>query len=389
MKKVLLFVVFISLFISGCSKSTDSGGGGYNDDNDNPTHTVTPTMELLSSDIVYDFFITREMDVASDGEGGFYFMDWHNSGAPEQQIILWNGDEFTATGLTPSWFIDAMGFETGFGEFDDISTDGEGNLYIIINFESDGQYLSIFYKERGSETIYYFADTDAMASIISSAGLSMGGVNSVKTRMQVTEDKNLWLVACDTEDNLAIIYMDTGGDEIQVSSWTMSETDYWSFYDNFKLGLGNDGDLLLTDCEHGTVWRCDPQTGPEPYISLENFPQTMSAFTELDDGSLVFASNYVTDIDITFIHDGYGDIVEVITGIFAEGYDRLFYALPSGDGWELFYWDASDIVETMGRDGIPLFWHFHIDPFDGKILLCDEEYGDVYKLEFNVQPVLF
>jgi hypothetical protein len=380
--RAILALVFV-FSVLGCGKDSDknpTGPGG--------TRQVQLSVAPVVSGIDEAFSFMEAMDFALDGQGGFYFMDWTDPGYPEQQIFQWKRGEFYATGFTPSAILEAMGLTTAAGWFEDMDTDASGRLYFLLSYIHQSHYKALFYVDFEEQEIGYVIPPDVFTAILRSAGLTMDAYYSVKMRMLVTNEGDVWMIAADDKDAAAVILLEAGGSQVNVKHWPLPDFPHLNFYTDHKLGLGRNGDLLITDCRHGVLWRVTAQAGPNPYISLKNLPSTISGFCETPDGALVFATNFVLDIEVTFIHDGMGDEVEAIWSVFADGVDRLFYLIPKGGGFEAYVWDTSDLIQRFVQEGgSPEFWQFWLDPNDGSIWVADVAgvRGDVYCMTFQVE----
>jgi hypothetical protein len=367
----------------GCGKD-----GGKNPAAPGNTVPVRLTITPVASGIDEAFFFMTPMDLAPDGHGGFYFMDWDDAPGVEQQIFGWRNGEFYATGLTPSAILEAMGLTSAVGDFQDMDADGSGRLYFLLSYLDEQFQKALFYVDFEAEEMGYVIPPDVFSAILRSAGLTMDLYHYVRMRMLVTNEGSIWMVAADDEEKAAAFLVETGGSQVNVKHWPLPDSLSLYSYGDHELGPGRNGDLLITDRRHGILWRVTSQGGPAPYISLKGLPSTVSSFCERPDGALVFATNVDWDTGWISVGGDVGYVVDVIRGILADGTDRLIYLIPTDDGFAAAWWDTSDLMEPFVADGAsPEFWQFWPDPADGSLWVADVApgRGDVYRMTFQVE----
>jgi hypothetical protein len=368
------------LLLAGCGGDGDGGPTGPH-----PSREVTLQAERVAAGIEEELLLFEPMDIAPSGDGGFYFMDWMNV-RPPQRVYRWAGARVQDTGLTPSAVLEAMGQETAAGQFEDLDSDASGRLYLLLSYVETVFAKALLRVSFQEQSVAMLVPPDVFATLYAGAGLTMDAVSSVATRMLVTPGGDVWLAAVDGEGRCVVFLLRPRDAQVEVQRWMLSEQYGMTFSPSLRLGPGGHGDLLITDVPHGVLWRVSPSDGAVPFLSLKNLPKTLSAFCETPEGRLVFATNFVVDIVIEFIHDGLGETVEAIWSVFAGGVDRLFYLIPTSDGFEAHVWDTSELIQPHVQDPAgPEFWFFCPDPGDGSLWVADVAglRGDVYRLRFS------
>ncbi|MBF0099531.1 MAG: hypothetical protein HQK77_01345 [Desulfobacterales bacterium] len=342
--------------------------------------TVTPikaygfenTQRLLAG-MSDTYYMVDGMKFCPDGLGGFYFMNGDDHDFLPQSVYYWNGQHVIDYGITP----DALGFEIG--DFSDIGCDAKGNLYLLVDYISDGSHLAIvLINKNESPPNKYLISPTTMDQVLFQAGLTSHQFMA-HAQMAVTHSGHIWLMVVDFNDICRLLYISPQGTVLGTWRFEAISTGFGSIY---SFGLAADEDLLITDIERAVVWRCDPQQGITPYINFSGFPTTISNFAELSDGSIVFATNYTINVDYTESHS-YSGSTSLLTTLIS-GVDSLYFGKKVQGGWSLQTVNATDFVALFGQQGVPNIWYFWVDPFDGSVVYCDENHGDFYKTRWDV-----
>ncbi len=370
------------LLIIGCG--SDSGTNN-NDNGNSDDYTASLDIQLIATDLANTYYIQTPL-FAPDGDGGFYFMDDENHVDAQTIYHLGAGGAVTDVEITPSKVAAALGYDGASGDFIDIGCDANDWVYFLFYFVYDSEnYMYIMRANPGTESLQIWASNSQIQYIFGQAGF--GGaffhIPLLRSQIMVRPDGTLWLYTND-EDRHVMIYLYYQADELMYM-WWLIPTPTEDPNRTPKVGLSADGDFFMTDIDAGVVWRGDINIGVSPFINLEGFPNTTSGIAEDSSGALHFATNYVLDYDISILETGYGGDATMLTTCFAHSVDWLLYAPRIGDEYHLFGWESTALTDSLGREGVPGFWRFMLDPVSGTVYTMDTSPGDIYRLRYTVE----